>query len=377
MLLSRKIKLYPNNKQKTFFHKCANISNFSYNYAINKVKEYYSKEMKWNDSIIRKELTQDKKKEEFRFLSEVSCDIPKQAIKDACLAYKMFFKKVGKYPKYKGYKSKLSFYIDSYKIKFDNLKVQIPTLKNKVKMAEPIIAKNGKDMKNIRISFDGLNWYLTYSYEIDFKTEYKTTKEILGIDVGIKTYATLSDGSTFCYNKNKVNLLYKRQKRIKRKLSKYYLKIKNYTMKGGMSLKSNNICKKEIKLKKLYKKINNINNEFIHKTTNDIISKNPKGIVVEDLNIKGMIKNHKLSKSIIINSFNKFITTLSYKCSKNNINLIKADRFYPSTQMCSNCGNVKSKEDKLTLNDRIYECKCCGFKEDRDLNAAINLSKLV
>lgn len=372
---SRKIKLYPNNKQKSFFLKCCGINKFAYNFTIDKIKELYSNNIKWNDTIIRKELTKLKKSGELKFLYDVSCDIPKQAVKDACDAYKRFFNKNAKYPRYKNRRSKLSFFIDSYKIKFKELLLQIPTLSKKVKMSEKIIVSSGKEMKNIRVSFDGIDWWLSYSYEVESINTRERSDISLGIDVGVKTYATLSDRSVYRLDKSKLYLLERRRKRIQRKLSKYYLKVKTILSKGGKSLKSNNIAKKTLKLKNTYRKASNIINEFIHKTCNDIINKDVSRIVVEDLNIKGMIKNHKLSKAIIINSFNKFFYTLLYKCVLNSIEFIKASKFFASTQTCSNCGNVLTKENKLTLKDRVYDCKLCGFKEDRDINAAINLSR--
>lgn len=375
MLLSRKIKIYPNNKQKTLLFKSAQVSNYAYNYAIDKVKEYYKNNETWSDCIIRKNLTKEKKDNSMSFLNEVSCDVPKQAIKDACKAYKKFFNKTADYPKYKNYKSKKSFYIDSYKIKFNDHKLRLPKIPGTVKSSEKILVENGKEMKNIRVSFDGIDWWLSYSFEVNYKEDKRRSDNSLGIDVGIKTYATLSDKSVFKSNKNKIKILYKRLKRTQRKLNKYYLEKRKINKKGGKSLKPNNIIKKEIKLKSTYIKISNIMNDFIHKIANEIVNKDINRIIVEDLNIKGMIKNHKLSKSIIINSFNKFFFTLEYKCKMRNIEFIKANRFYPSTQTCSNCGHVLQGENKLTLKDRVYHCKECGFEEDRDINAAINLSK--
>lgn len=163
-------------------------------------------------------------------------------------------------------------------------------------------------------------------------------------------------------------------KRLNRSLSRKLEANKNNKEE---STKKSNIVKTVRFISNINASIKNITEGYINNIIDTVVITKPKNVVIETLNVRGMIKNRKLAKQIHNSCFYKFSKILEYKCSKNNINLVKADRFYPSTQTCSNCGNVKTKDEKLTLKDRIYKCKCCGFKEDRDLNAAINLSKLV
>lgn len=374
MYVSRKIRLFPNNKQTSLLVECCNASRFGYNYAINKAKESYEKGEKWNDCTIRKSLTKDLNGGKFGFLREVSSLITKQAIKDSCKAHIRMFKGLSKRPRFKSrFDTKQSFHVDSYFIKVDGLKIKLPKFKyGGIRASEKILVENEKDMKNIRVTFDGLHWYLSYSYKVEKKNP-TLNGGSLGIDVGVKTYATTSLADyVFKLPKGKLRILEKRRKRLQRKLSKFQVENKKLGLKRQ---KSKNLLKKQIKMRKTYLKFSNIVNDFIHKTTHDIVSKNFSRIVIEDLNIKGMLKNHKLSKAIVINSFNKFFNTLKYKCELSGIKLIKANRFYPSTQTCSSCGNTLKGENRLTLKDRVYSCKECGVSIDRDLNAAINLSR--
>lgn len=296
-----KIQLQPNNKQQTRFFQYANAARFAYNWTIEKQKENYESGGKFiSDSELRKQFTQLKKQDNFLWLNKISNDVTKQAIKDACDAYKKFFKGLTKYPKFKSKKHTVhSFYQDVFKIKFTSTHVKIEGIAgsrksnrqklNWIKLAEkdriPIDCK----YYNPRIKFDGVNWWLTIG--VDFK-ENKTSmnsKDGIGIDLGIKDLAICSDDNVYKnINKTKkVKQLEKKKRRLQRSISRKYENNK----KGESYCKTNNIIKSEKKLLKLNHKLTNIRTNYLHQTTSKIVKREPSFIVIEDLNVKGMMKN--------------------------------------------------------------------------------------
>ena len=199
-----------------------------------------------------------------------------------------------------------------------------------------------------------------------------TNNEGLGIDLGIKEFAVCSDGIKF-KNINKTSIIKKVEKKLKReqrKLSRKYesLKIRNKKEKGG-NVTRQNIQKQVVKVQKLHQRLRNIRTDYINKIVSSIIKQKPSYITIEDLNVKGMMKNKHLSKAIASQKFFEFKTKLMSKCKENNIELRVVDRFYPSSKTCSQCGEIKKG---LKLLDRTYKCDC-GLTIDRDLNASINL----
>ena len=218
------------------------------------------------------------------------------------------------------------------------------------------------------ITFDGKYYYITFGIEIDIEPK-ENTSEVIGIDLGIKSFAICSNGITYkninkTYTMKKLN---KRLKHLQRQLSKKYLKNKI----GNKFIKTNNIVKCEHIIKLINRRIKNIRENYIHQITSYLVKTKPSRIVIEDLNIKGMMKNRHLSRAIAEQCFYKFSNVLKYKCDWNNIELLKADRFYPSSKMCSCCGNIKKD---LKLKDRTYNCTSCGLTIDRDYNASLNLA---
>ena len=199
-----------------------------------------------------------------------------------------------------------------------------------------------------------------------------TNNEGLGIDLGIKEFAVCSDGIKF-KNINKTSIIKKVEKKLKReqrKLSRKYesLKIRNKKEKGG-NVTRQNIQKQIVKVQKLHQRLTNIRTDYINKIVSSIIKQKPSYITIEDLNVKGMMKNKHLSKAIASQKFFEFKTKLMSKCKQNDVELRIVDRFYPSSKTCSQCGEIKKD---LKLSDRVYKCSC-GFVIDRDLNASINL----
>lgn len=380
MIKTIRVMLIPNNKQKTKLFQYANTARFAYNWALGREKEYYKNGGKFlSDGDLRKEFTQLKKTEEYSWLNEVSNNVTKQAIKDACNAYKRFFKGYSKFPKFKSRKYSVpSFYQDNVKIQFSDTHVKLEGFttskrKNKQKINWIRLAEHNRiptDCKytNPRIKYDGLNWWLTVGVEYEDSTAILSNDGI-GIDLGIKDLAICSDGTKYKnINKNqKVKKLEKQKRRLQRSISRSYEKNK----KGESYCKTNNVIKKENKLLKLNHRLTNIRHNHLHKTTSEIIKREPSFICIEDLNVSGMMKNKHLSKAVQQQGFYEFRRQIEYKSAWNNIPVIIADRFFPSSKLCSCCGSIKKN---LKLSDRIYKCEC-GNVIDRDYQAALNLKQ--
>ena len=378
MIKSIKVMLIPNNKQKTKLFQCCGVGRFAYNWTLGKQQENYKNGGKFiSDNDLRKEFTQLKKTKEYEWLNQYFNNIPKQAIKDACDSYKKFFKGYSKFPKFKSKKkSRPSFYVDNIKIQFTDTHVKLEkisnsTKKNKTKLNWIRLAEKGRiptDCKysNPRVTFDGINFWISVGIEVEESTEVPTNNGV-GIDLGIKDLAICSDKVTYKnINKTqKIKKLEKRKHRLQRSISRKYLNNK----KGESYYKTSNIIKSEKKLLKLNHRLTNIRNDYLHKVTSKIINRKPKFITIEDLNVSGMMKNKHLSKAIQQQKLYEFRRQLEYKCKWNNIELRIVDRYYPSSKLCHNCGQIKSD---LKLSDRIYKCDC-GYEEDRDYNASLNL----
>jgi len=366
MILGKKVRLKPTEEQEHQLWKSAGTARWAYNWALDRQEKNYASGGKFlSDNDLRKELTQLKQTEEFSWLYDVSNNITKQAIKDACEAYKKFFKHLADKPKFKSRrKSKPSFYNDNMKLK---VKVGIVLIEKIgwIRTAEQLPL--GEKYTNPRISFDGKYWYVSVGIEQGQVIE-PLTSEIIGIDVGIKVLASCSNGMVF-KNINKtqgVKKLEKHLRRLQRKVSRKYHKNKE----GVRYVKTCNIIKVEKQIRVLHRTLNGIRNNHIHQATSAIVKTKPCRVVVETLNIKGMMKNRHLSKAIAQQKLYDFKSKLQYKCEKYGIELIEADKWFPSSKMCSSCGAIKKD---LKLSDRVYSCDC-GLEIDRDLNASINLS---
>ncbi len=380
MIKTIRVMLLPNNKQKTKLFQYANTARFAYNWALGREQENYNNGGKFiSDGDLRKEFTQLKKTEKYAWLNNISNNVTKQAIKDACEAYRDFFKGYTKFPRFKSKKKSVpSFYQDTIKIQFTNTHVKVEGFatskkKNKQKLNWIRLAEHGRiptDCKymNPRIKYDGLNWYITVGIEYEDCTTLPSNEGI-GIDLGIKDLAICSDEQKYQnINKTqKIKKLEKRKRRLQRSISRRYDKNK----KGGSYCKTSNIIKSEKELLKLNHRLTNIRQSYLHQTTSEIIKREPSFICIEDLNVKGMMKNKHLSKAVQQQCFGEFRRQIEYKSMWNNIPVIIADRFFPSSKLCSCCGNIKKD---LKLSDRIYKCEC-GNMIDRDYQAALNLKK--
>ena len=381
MIETIKVQLRPNNKQLTKLFQYASCTRFAYNWAIAREQENHKQGNKFlSDNELRKEFTQLKKHEEYQWLTQISNNVTKQAIKDACNSYKRFFKGLSKYPKFKSKKnSKQSFYQDNVVIRFTDTHVKIEGFAgskrhnkqklNWIKLCEKgRIPTNCKYM-NPRITYDGLHWFVSVSVEVDDNTNAPPKSEGVGIDLGIKDLAFCSDRNTYKnINKSpKVKKLEKKKRRLQRSISRRY----NMNKEGVRYKKTSNIIKREKELLKLSRRLTNIRRNHLHQITSEIIKRKPSFICIEDLNVSGMMKNKHLSKSIQQQGFREFRRQIEYKAKWNNIPLIIADRFFPSSKLCSCCGEIKKD---LKLSDRIYKCDC-GNIIDRDYQASLNLKQ--
>ena len=365
MILSKKIRLKPTKEQEKQLYKSAGTARFIYNWTLNKQEENFKLGNKFiSDNDLRKELTQ-LKKTQLIWLTEVSNNVAKQAVKDACDAYKRFFKKLAKKPKFKSKKkSKLSFYNDTHALEFKQNKVLIEKV-GWVRCNESLVNQR---FCNPRISFDGKYWYLSIGIEIK-NYNVALTNEVLGIDLGIKDLAVISNGLVF-KNINKTRNVKKIKDKLKRLQKQVSRKYEN-NREGNRYLKTANIVKLERKIRLLHRRLANIRENQRHQITTLLVKTKPAKIVVEDLNVKQMLKNKYLAELITEQSFFEFVRVLQYKCEFYGIKFIKADRYFKSSQICSSCGVETGKKP---LNVRSFTCQHCGTKHDRDLNAAINLA---
>ena len=378
MIKSIKVRLNPNNKQLTKLFQYAGCARFAYNWTVAREQENYKQGNKFlSDGELRKEFTQLKKLQEYQWLNEVSNNVTKQAIKDACDTYKRFFNGQCRYPKFKSKKhSTPSFYQDNIAIQFTDTHVKVEKFsmskkQNKQKLNWIKLCEKGRiptncKYMNPRFTYDGLYWYVSVGIEVD-EDNVLPSNEGIGIDLGIKDLAICSDKNVYQnINKTqKVKKLEKRKRRLQRSISRRYEKNK----KGVSYCKTSNIIKREKELLKVTKRLANIRQNHIHQTTSEIVKRKPSFICMEDLNVSGMMKNRHLSKAIQQQGFYEFRRQIEYKAKWNNITVIIADRFFPSSKLCSCCGNIKKD---LKLSDRIYKCEC-GNIIDRDFQASLNL----
>ena len=362
-----KTKLKLNNKQRTRLFENAGVSRFAYNLTLEIQETNYKNGGKFlSDCDVRKMITV-RKQEDLAWLYSYDCDIVKQAVKDACKAYKKFFNKQAKKPKFKSAKlTKPSFYIDGIKLKIQNGYAKIPYC-TKIKLYEKDYIPEGLNYQNPRITFDGIDWWISVGLPIEAE-QYRLTDEIIGIDLGLKELATCSNGMVF-HNVSKSKKYRKINKSLKQKQRQVSRKYE-INKQGNKFIKTSNIKKLERRIQKKRIRLQDIKKDYFHKSSTALVRTKPKAIVLENLNVAGMRKNKYLSHSLQESSISTFKQMLISKAESHGIEVILADRFYPSSQICSHCG---SRKVDLKLSERVYRCPVCGLEIDRDLNASINL----
>ena len=367
MILSKKVRLYPSEIQEQKLWQSVGTARFIYNWTLSRQEENYKNGGKFiSDNELRKEITK-LKKDELSWLNKVSNNVAKQAVKDGCDAYKRFFKGLADKPRFKSRrKSKKSFYNDNWKLKVKDGKLVNIEKVGWIKTNEQIPI--GVKYSNPRISYDNKYWYISVGIEQE-EIQEELTDVSLGIDLGLKELAICSNGKVY-KNINKSYVVRKIEKRLKR-LQKQVSRKYEQNKKGKEYVKTKNIIKFEKQIQQVYRRLANIRSNYLNKTTTSIVKTKPYRVVIENLNVKGMMKNKHLSDAIRKQGFYEFKRQLEYKCKFREIQLVVADRFYPSSKTCSQCGEVKKD---LKLKDRVYKCSC-GLSIDRDLNASINLSR--
>ena len=353
---SYKTELNPNNKQKTLFKQYAGTARFVYNWALALLQEDYKSEKKIKPSAITlHKLLITQKNDQFKWMKDISKWCPQNSLRNLESAYKKFFKKQNAFPKFKKKGQRDSFTLDAPIIVKDN-KIKLPKI-GWIKLKEHDYIPNGKP-KSATISLKANRWFISIVHEVEIEQKQYENK-VIGVDLGIKHLAITSDGEIF-ESSNKLKNKEKQLKRLQRKLSR-------------QQKDSNSRKRTKEKIAKVYFNISNHRKDILHKTTSCLAkTKSNNKIVIEDLNVSGMLKNHKLAKAISNIGFHEFRRQLEYKCAWHGKELVIADRFYASSKLCSCCGN---KKDELTLKDRTYYCNVCDNEIDRDLNAAINLEQ--
>ncbi|MEO2598562.1 transposase [Clostridium perfringens] len=373
-----KMEINPTDEQKSKIHQTIGVSRFIYNFYIARNKEIYEKEGKFVSGMdFSKWLNNEyiPNNQEMKWIKEVSSKATKQAIMNGDKSFRDFFKKAKGFPRFKKKKNQdvKAYFPKNNKTDWtiERHRVKIPTL-GWVRLKEFGYIPTNSIVKSGTVSQKADRYYVSILVEeTDIKISNPNNAGV-GIDLGIKEFAVCSDGIKF-KNINKTSTVKKVEKKLKReqrKLSRKYesLKIRNKNIKEGRATRQN-IQKQIIKVQKLHQRLTNIRTDYINKIVSSIIKQKPSYITIEDLNVKGMMKNKHLSKAIASQKFFEFKTKLMSKCKQNDVELRIVDRFYPSSKTCSQCGEIKKD---LKLSDRVYKCSC-GLVIDRDLNASINL----
>jgi putative transposase len=352
---SFKFRIYPNKEQEILLAKHFGACRFVFNHYLNKRKETYienKKSLNYYDNA--NDLTQLKKNNDFDWLKEINSQSLQSSLRNLDTSYSRFFRKQSKFPRFKSKYDRQSFKIPQF-VKIENNELIIPKFKNGIKINLYREINDEILFATISKSTTG-NYYVSLTCGVQYQPYEKTNSKV-GIDTGIKDLAISSDGTTYENIKTlKSNL--KKLKYNQRQLSK---KVKGSSMRD----------KQKKKLAIIHEKITNIRKDYLHKVSTEIV-KNHDIISVEDLAVKNIMKNHKLSQAMSDVSLGTFYSMLEYKCEWNDKQFVKIDRFFPSSKTCSNCGWINQD---LTLNIREWICPSCGKKHDRDFNASKNILK--
>ena len=375
MLKSFKTEINPTEEQMIKINKTIGVCRFIYNFYIAHNKELYEHGEKFMSGrafsvwLNNEYLPNNPDK---MWIKEVSTKSVKKSMEDAYTAFNRFFKHKSKFPRFKKKdKSDVKMYFvknNKYDCLSERHRIKVPTL-GWVRLKEKGYIPTSKDGFIVRsgtISYKAGRYHISVLVDIQKQDNEVGNSFGIGIDLGLKNLAICSDGSTYC-NINKTYNIRKVEKSLKREQRKLSRKV--ISIKKGESTRKN-FVKQILKVQKLYQRLTNIRTDYLNKTIHSIVKTKHTFIVIEDLNISGMMKNRHLSKAVAQQKFFEFRTKLISKCKENNIELRIVDRFYPSSKTCHNCGHIKKD---LKLSDRTYRCSECGYTEDRDINASLNL----
>ena len=379
MRKSYKTEINPTQEQIQKINRTIGTCRFVYNFYLANNKEIYEKEKKFVSGMdFQKWLNNEfiPNNIDYEWIKEVYSKSVKKSIMNADVAFKRFFKGQSKFPRFKKKgKSDVKMYFVKNNPKdcfCERHRINIPTLgwvRIKEKGYIPT-TKSGYVIKSGTVSTKAGRYYVSVLVEEQENEKPQLNDFGLGIDLGVKEFAVVSNGKTY-KNINKTAKIKKLEKQLKREqrcLSRKYEDLKKRSKKKGEATRQN-IQKQVLKVQKLHQRIDNIRTDYINKTISDIVITKPSYIVIEDLNVKGMMKNRHLSKAVASQKFYEFRTKLEEKCIELGIELRIVDRWYPSSKLCHECGCIKSD---LKLSDRVYKCEC-GYYADRDFNASLNL----
>ena len=376
MLKSFKTEINPSEEQKARIRKTIGTCRFIYNFYLAHNKELYDNGEKFmSSSRFRVWLNNEylPQHPEYSWIKEAYSKAVTQSVNNGQTAFTRFFHHESAFPKFKKKsRSDVKMYFVKNNTKdclCERHRIKIPSLgwvRIKEKGYIPT-TKDGYVIKSGSVSMKADRFYVSVLVDIpESKTANNSSNEGIGIDLGLKDFAVISNGKTY-KNINKTARIKELEKQLireQRSLSRKYDNLK----KGGATQRAN-IQKQKLKVQKLHHKLDNIRTDYINKTIAEIVKTKPSHITLEDLNVKGMMKNRHLSKAVASQKFYEFKVKLQAKCNENGIELRVADRWYPSSKLCHRCGSIKKD---LKLSDRIYKCSC-GYIEDRDFNAALNL----
>ncbi len=375
MLKSFKTEINPTEEQKAKIRKTIGTCRYIYNFYLAHNKELYDKGEKFMSGksfsvwLNNEYLPQNPDK---LWMKEVSSKSVKRSIENGCIAFTRFFKHQSAFPNFKKKgRSDVKMYFvknNPKDCRCERHRINIPSLgwvRIKEKGYIPI-TKDGYAIKSGHVSIKADRYYVSVLIEIPNNKTADNSNEGIGIDLGLKDFAIVSNGKTY-KNINKSAGLKKLEKQLVREQRCLSRKYEN--LKKGESTQKANIQKQRLKVQKLHHRIDNIRTDYINKTIAEIVKTKPSYITIEDLNISGMMKNKHLSKAVASQKFYEFRIKLQAKCKENGIELRVVDRWFPSSKTCHCCGAVRKD---LKLSDRIFKCDC-GYTEDRDFNAALNL----
>ena len=375
MLKSFKTEINPTEEQKAKIRKTIGTCRYIYNFYLAHNKELHDKGEKFMSGksfsvwLNNEYLPQNPDK---LWIKEVSSKSVKRSIENGCIAFTRFFKHQSAFPNFKKKgRSDVKMYFvknNPKDCRCERHRINIPSLgwvRIKEKGYIPI-TKDGYAIKSGHVSIKADRYYVSVLVEIQNNKIANNPNEGIGIDLGLKDFAIVSNGKTY-KNINKSAKLKKLEKQLIREQRSLSRKYEN--LKKGESTQKTNIQKQRLKVQKLHHRIDNIRTDHINKTIAEIVKTKPSYITIEDLNISGMMKNKHLSKAVASQKFYEFRIKLQAKCNENGIELRVVDRWFPSSKTCHCCGAIK---EDLKLSDRIFKCDC-GYAEDRDFNAALNL----
>ena len=376
---SFKTEINPSKEQIVKINKTIGTCRYIYNFYLAYNKELYDKGEKFKNGksfsvwLNNEYLPNHPDKQ---WMKDVSSKSVKKAIEDGCTAFTRFFKNLSGYPRYKKKdKSNVKMYFVKNNPKdclCERHRINIPTLgwvKLKEKGYLPT-TKDGWTIKSGTVSKKAGKYYVSVLVEVPDTKIANHSNGGIGIDLGLKDLAIVSNGKTY-RNINKSSRVKKLEKQLCREQRCLSRKYKNF--KKGEVTQRANIQKQKLKVQKLHHKLESIRTDYINKTIAEIVKTKPSYITIEDLNVSGMMKNRHLAKAVASQKFYEFRTKLKAKCDESGIELRIVDRWYPSSKLCHCCGSIKKD---LKLSDRIYKCSC-GYVEDRDFNASLNLRDAV